>query len=366
MEWYRRREEDQMRWALYALASVLTSAIFVGGCAWHPLVPHSALEQAPTPESTLTQLGRPRALEVGVDLYAASGYSRRLVQRDGARTLSYIRRTLRADGVGIVWNLCSPSDLSARVHRCAGTLSPAAVGLLAAQARRDGLAVEMRPVIRVGPVSGWNNPHRSWEGFLNPGSQRAFFASLLRAETPYLQVARRYHAQAFVAASELQDLRASPFWAEFLRQVQGICGCAASYAWSNALHGAAAAGGLDAYPHLQLPATVSQARLDQAWVRWLGQFPRSALRQASIQEISIPAEDNAYRHPEDWNAVGQADPQVQARWFTAACRAAAYYNMRGIWFYEVPLTDDPAVPASFPSFFVGRPASETAIRSCRS
>jgi len=84
-----------MRWALCALAPVLASAIFVGGRSWHPLGTHSVLEQAPTPErtaptpeSTLTQPGRPRALEVGVDLYAASGYSWRLLQRDRARTLS--------------------------------------------------------------------------------------------------------------------------------------------------------------------------------------------------------------------------------------------------------------------------------------
>ena len=62
-----------MRWALCALASVLKLAIFVCGRAWHPLIPHSALEQAstpkstaPTPESMLTQSARPRALEVGV------------------------------------------------------------------------------------------------------------------------------------------------------------------------------------------------------------------------------------------------------------------------------------------------------------
>lgn len=352
-----------MRWALRAVASVLASAIFVGGCAWHPLIPHSSPEQAPAPESTLAHPGHPRALQVGVDLYAASGYPQRLVRRDGARTLRYIRATLRADSVGIVWNLCSQSDLSNRVYRCAGTLSPAAVGLLAAQARHDGLAVEMRPVIRVGPASGWSIPHESWEGFLHPPSQRAFFTSLLQAERPYLKAARRYHAQGFVAATELHGLRASPLWAWFLRRVHGICGCAASYTWSGAVRGGAAAG-LDAYPHVQLPASASQAKLDRAWVRWLGQFPRSALRQASIQEISISAADNAYRRPEDWNTTGQADPQVQARWFTAACRAAAYYDMRGIWFYEIPLTDDPAAPASFPAFFVGRPASEAAIRSC--
>lgn len=107
-----------MRWALCALASVPKLAIFVCGCAWHPLIPHSALEQAstpkstaPTPESMLTQSARPRDLEAGVDLYAALGYSPCLVQRDGARTLRYIRRTLRAVGVDIAWNLCSRSDL---------------------------------------------------------------------------------------------------------------------------------------------------------------------------------------------------------------------------------------------------------------
>lgn len=348
---------------------LLIGLVLLSGCG-HPFIPASALKLSPqsvspkpvASSSLSPNAGNPTAPEVGVDLYAAWDYPLSLVQVDGARDLTYIRQTLRADGVGIMWNLCSPSDQSTSISSCAGTLSPAAVGVLAAQAQHDGLAIEMRPVIRVGPASGWNHPRRSWEGFINPGNQRAFFASLLDAEKPYLLVARRYHAQAFVAASELRGLQASPLWPGFLRQAQTICDCVASYDLSDVLP--SGAGGLDAYPHIQLPDNVSQTQLDQAWMDFLGEFPRSALRQASIQEISIPAEVNAYRHPANWNSGSAVDAAVQARWFTAACRAAARYSMRGIWFYEVNLTDDPAAPSSFPAFFEGRPASEAAIRSC--
>jgi hypothetical protein len=72
----------------------------------------------------------------------------------------------------------------------------------------------------------------------------------------------------------------------------------------------------------------------------------------------------AYRRPQNWNAETPVDPKVQARWFTAACRAVAYYNMRSIWFFQVNLTVNPSSPPSFPAFFEGWHTSEAAIRSC--
>lgn len=71
----------------------------------------------------------------------------------------------------------------------------------------------------------------------------------------------------------------------------------------------------------------------------------------------------AYRHPADWNAGGQADPVVQARWFTGMCQAAQRYQLAGVFFYEIPLSDSIANPDAFPAFFVGTPGA-TAIRNC--
>ena len=60
---------------------------------------------------------------------------------------------------------------------------------------------------------------------------------------------------------------------------------------------------------------------------------------------------------------GPADPEVQARYFTAACQAASYYHMTAIYFYEIPLADNPSNPSKFPAFFVGN-VGASAIRAC--
>jgi hypothetical protein len=37
--------------------------------------------------------------------------------------------------------------------------------------------------------------------------------------------------------------------------------------------------------------------------------------------------------------------------------------MRGVYFYNIPLNDDPAHPFTFPAYFVGN-AGSTAIQGC--
>ena len=101
------------------------------------------------------------------------------------------------------------------------------------------------------------------------------------------------------------------------------------------------------------------------WDESLASVSESRLDRTSLDEVSIRGTVGAYQHPATWNDTGKADPTVQVRYFTAACTAVAHYHMRALFFYFVPLFDDPANPTPFAAYFVKTPGSQ-AIAECRS
>ena len=311
---------------------------------------------------------RPIGPMVGIDVEADSNYPLPLVRQYGRRVMAYIRNRLHAQAAGVVWDLCTPSAHSNIVTR-ACTLSPHAVRILAAEAKHDGLTVQLRPLIRVGPQSGWNNPKLSWEGYIQPASQRAWFASLLRAELPYLAVLHGVPGSQFVVGTELHGLAGSRYWPSYVRQAQALCGCQVSisahdHQFAAGLVPPVTAPGVDWYPHLRLSASASQAAVTRAWEASLSRIPRSLLARTSLDEEGIRATVGAYHHPQTWGKDGLSAPQVQERYFIAACRAAAHYQMQAIYFYMIPLNDDPAHPFTFPAYFIGNSGAQ-AISDCR-
>jgi 4-amino-4-deoxy-L-arabinose transferase-like glycosyltransferase len=301
---------------------------------------------------------------LGVDLYAPRYYLPAVVLRDGARNLGYIHHSLGAQSAGIIWNLYSPAARSSVVARSpALSLTAPEVAALTRQARALGMSVEYRPLIRVGPR------HR-WEGHIRPPDQRSWFASLYRAELPYLQTAQRLGVHEFVVGTELRLLSHSRYWPWFLAKVRAVYHGTVSYAsWQEDYWAPGAAlpptgaYGVDPYPHISLAPSATVRQLTAEWEAYFSHVPEATLARTAMQEVGITAQANAYAHPENWSVPGRPAPQVQANWFTAACETAAHYHMRGIYFYEVNLTDNPARPLRFPAFFVGNRGSR-AIRSC--
>ncbi len=349
--------------ATTVLGSVLLLA--TAACDAHPLMPASALHERP-PATTAPHAAIPAPV-VGVDVYASTGYPLATVEADGMRVMRYIR-SLHATGAGIVWNLCSPGDRSDVVTACAGTLPVAGTRALARIAETDGLAVQYRPVIRVGPQSRWDLPYASWEGFIRPVHQRAWFASLYRAELPYLRQAQQVHASQFVVATELQGLNASPWWPWFLAKVSAVYHGSVTatqqqnnYFARQYLPGRAY--GVDFYPSLRLPDTATQAQVTAAWERSLARVPATVRERTALDEVGFASVPGAYEAPQKWNRPGPADYVMQARWFTAACETVARYHMRGLYFYEADLTENPAQPWAFPAAFERR-AGAQAIARC--
>jgi hypothetical protein len=305
---------------------------------------------------------------IGVDIATDQDYSLAQATAYGKRLLPYIKRTLHATGVGIVWDLCDPSFTSDKVDRCAQSLSVPDVRELIAQAHAAKLSVQLRPMIRVGSPSRWNDPPRSWEGFIHPRKQHAWFASLLRAERPYLELLGK--GSQMVPGTELGGVAHSRDWRWVLERVADDCHrCSVSIAiWQNdythgVLTSAVRQPGVDWYPALNVPAGASQTRVTAALeAASLRKIPRALLSRTVLDEVSIRATAGAYHDPSDWNKGGRADSEVQARYFTAACQTVAHYKMAGLYFYDIPLNDSPADPFTFPAFFVGNSGARAIAR----
>jgi hypothetical protein len=357
---------------LAAILTAVLAAVALVGCAGHPVT--SASTVADTQHAGVAaRSSRPL---LGVDVYSESDYSASATTTYGSAVLPYIHSKLDAQLVGLMWDLCSPGKHSNVVAACkAGdgnaTMSATDISDLAKMARSDGLQIQMRPIIRVGRPSGWNNPHLSWEGYISPTNEEAWFKSLLKAEQPYLSVARSVGVEQFVVGSELYSVKYSKWWPWFLSRAGSDCHCQISYAAQDTEYLANASNlphvsalGTDFYPALNLAPSASQAKVTAGWEKSLARVARSRLDRTSLDEISIRATAGAYRDPAMWDMSGKNDAAVQVRYFTAACATAAHYHMRALFFYFMPLNDDPAHPFSFPAFFVDNPGSK-AIAGCR-
>lgn len=359
-----------MRTAGYlATALVMAAVVLITGCG-HPFIPASALRVTPSTSRAPAPSARPAGPLLGVDLYAGAGQPLPVVTQDGTRDMAYLHGTLGAQAVGLMWNMTAPAANSNTVSTSARSLSPAGVAELTRLAQAAGMAVQYRPLIRVGPVAGWNYPTRSWEGHIRPADPRAWFASLYHAELPYLRTAQRLHVAEFVVGTELLGIGASKWWPWFLRQVRSVYRGAVSYAavmhqYFTPHRKLPPVGemGLDAYPNLSLPGSASQRLVTAGWEKYLGTAPAALLQRTALDEVGIPALAGAYRRPAYWNARGPADLQVQYRWFTAACATVARHHMRAIYFYNINLSADPAQVSSFPASFAGKPGA-TAIHGC--
>jgi hypothetical protein len=306
--------------------------------------------------------GRPL---LGVDLYATGNYRAAQVQADGARMLTYIKKTLRADAVGIVWNLYAPSRTSDTVKTTSKTLSAANVKILTQIAEKDGLKVFYRPLIFV--ESGGS----AWEGVIAPARPAAWFASYYKAELPYLKAAQEYHISQFVADTEMHNMNRNAGWSGFYAKIAKVYRGTISYAaWDGDYFPPQqhlqrlSALGMDFYEDMpRLSPSASEAKVLAGWEGYFRRVSRSVLRRTTIDEIGIEARSGAYAKPQNLGAPGRADQEVQANWFTAACKTARAYDLGGVFFWKVDLADNPAHPSAALSVFEGRQGAR-AIAAC--
>jgi hypothetical protein len=356
---------------------MLAIALVATGCG-HPLIPASIARSStppPAPLASATAIATPTIGSInvnakpvlGVDLYANGNYPAATVQAYGERMLSYIKDTLKANAVGIVWNLYAPSRTSNVVRTGSKTLTPSNVAILTEIAKQAGLTVYYRPLIFV------PSERDPWQGKITPSNPAKWFNSYYQVELPYLRVAQQFRVPEFVAETEMQNMNGDPGWTPFFQRIAKVYRGTVSYAAyetdyfpPHAHLQNLAALGMDMYESFpRLRPSASASAVLAGWEYYFNQVPKSVLERTTIQETGIAARATAYRNPELLGAQGRLDPKVQASWFTAACMTVKKYNLRGVFFFKVDLADNPVHPATSLSTFEGR-AGARAIAGCAS
>jgi hypothetical protein len=302
---------------------------------------------------------------VGVNLYALHDYTAAQTTADGVRTLSYIKNTLHANAVDLVWNMYVPGYYANSVVTDKSTLSAANIGILTKIARQDGLFVEYRPLLFV-QTSG-----NTWEGLLEPSNPAQWFDSYYAKNLPYLRMAQRYHVNEYVIGTEMNRLTPAEQWASFLARCAEVFKGEISYAQNQHFYfppltqlPPTELTGVDMYEPLNLPASAPLSEVVAAFEAFFAKVPASLLRKTAIQETGIESRAGAYSDPPNLQLTGNLDQAVQFNWFTAACETVKRFHMRGVFFWKVDLSDKPLThPASSLSTFEGKEGA-VAISRC--
>lgn len=302
---------------------------------------------------------------VGVNLYAVANYTAAQTVAYGERTLPYIKNTLHARAVDLVWNFYDPSyTANSVVTSKATTLTPANIGILTKMAERDGLFVEYRPLIFL------QTKGNNWEGLVEPKNPAAWFNSYYQQNLPYLKLAQQYHIAEYVIATEMKRLSPAKQWKSFLAKSAKIFKGQISYTQDQYVYfppntdlPPTRLTGLDMYEPLKLPASASLSQVEAAYDKFFAKTPATQLRRTAIQETGIEARAGAYSDPPNLTLTGKLDPVIQYNWFTAGCAAVKKFHLRGIFFWKVDLADNPAHPASSLSTWEGRLGAK-AISNC--
>ena len=305
---------------------------------------------------------------VGVNLYAVRNYTAAETTADGERTLSYIKNTLHASAVDLVWNLYSPGyNSSSIVTNRNTTLTAANIALLTKIAQGDGLYVEYRPLIFV------ETKGNTWEGLIEPSNPTKWFDSYYEQNLPYLQMAQKYHISEYVIGTEMKRLSPAKQWKSFLAKSAKIFRGQISYAQNQSVYfppdtdlPPTTLTGVDMYEPLKnLSAGASLSKVEAAYDKFFAEMPASIVGRSAIQETGIEARVGAYQAPPNLTLTGTLDPTIQYNWFTAGCEAVKRFHLRAIFFWKVDLADNPAHPATSLSTWEGR-LGAVAISRCAS
>jgi hypothetical protein len=344
-------------------AGVALSIVLAAGCSTAELQASALTVQNPStlPVGSLGSKGP----VVGVNLYAISNYTAAQTQDFGVRTLAYIKGTLHASAVDLVWSMYVPSYTSNVVVTTKATLSAANIGILTKIAQRDGLSVEYRPLLFV------QTKANDWEGLLEPKNPTAWFNSYYARNLPYLEMAQRYHISEYVIGTEMKSLSPAKQWPSFLAKSGKVFRGQISYTQSQSVYFPPKTDlpptkltGLDMYEPLKLPASASLGQVEAAYDKFFPRVPTALLRRTAIQETGIEARAGAYLDPPNLGATGKLDEVIQYNWFTAGCAAVKRFHLRGIFFWKVDLADNPVNhPASSLSTWEGKEGA-VAISRC--
>jgi hypothetical protein len=271
---------------------------------------------------------RPRIqLGAGIDLYTYPGQN---FAQASTSEIAYLR-ALHANSVTVSFPFFMHGRNATTVFARRSTPTPAQLAIFGRAALHAGIYVVLRPLLSNSSIGTARNTWR-------PKNLRTWFFSYQKFLMPYATMAQRVGIPRLYVGAEFQDFGTSPRWNSLDRALHRRFKGALAYANNgHLLHRGTGGRGVqlsaDSYPDMpQMPANASVARLAQAWRAWDRVMPRGTV----LSEVGIAAVRGAYHKPwfDKWPRP-RINPTIQARWFTAACRAAASTHMGGIYFWAI-------------------------------
>jgi hypothetical protein len=238
--------------------------------------------------------------------------------------------SLHANAVSLSFPFFMAGRNAHSVYAGSETPTPAQVALLARDAEQAGLYVSIRPLL---DEKSLGMSRTAWK----PRNPAAWFASYQQFLLPYAEMAKRDYIPELIVGAEFDKFGASPRWEALDRALQGVYHGRLTYArnWDvGSTQGGPVTQVVDSYPPFpQLAASASVASLTRAWESYDLQLPADTVES----EVGIAAVRGAYARPwaVQWPDGTTIDPAIQARWFTAACRAAQATDMGGIYFWAL-------------------------------
>ena len=292
-----------------------------------PPSPTSPPTSAPVPVRSQSPTAHPAPrtqLGIDIDLYTYPGQDSAAA---AATDVAYIVN-LHANAVSISFPFFMAGPSAAGVHASSATPTPGRLATLVRAAKRAGLYVSLRPLL---DETNLRESRVVWV----PAHPAAWFASYRRFLLPYAAMAQREHANEFIVGAEFSRFSLLPQWNGLDKTLRatfhGTLGCADN--WSEVPSGVSLSGrcglgvsqSVDAYHPVQ-------GNLLRGWEAFDRTLPAGTVET----EIGIDAVKGAYQAParHHWD-TRLLDQSVQARWFTAACQAAAVTHLGGIYFWSL-------------------------------
>jgi len=324
------------------LLSALATALVVAGCTAAAHIKAIQPRQIPASPrlsipASVTVKRPPFQRGIDVDAYTYPGHD---FSSSATAAVAYVR-SLNANAISISFPCFMSGRASSRVFATGRTPSPEELALFIEDAESAGLYVSLRPLLS---ESSLGHSRVTW----TPAHPAAWFASYLRFLMPYAQMAQANKVGEFIVGAEFSKFGNSPRWDGLDRAIAKVFHGTLAYS-NNDLTGLSRSSGgrlafktIDAYHPIHPPFL-------SGWKSFDRHLPHGTV----LTEVSIAAIDGAWRRPWVHRSYGRKiDLIVQARWFTAACRAAVATGLHGIYFWALPLSTrfprpTPATPGAW-------------------
>jgi len=249
------------------------------------------------------------------------------------------------------------------------TPSPARLRIVLDEATRRGLRTAVRPMLNERNLT--REDADMWRGAIRPQNRTKWFVSYRDMLVSYAKVAETAKVATFVVGTELTSLESnSTGWRSVETGVKAVYKGEIDYSANHdRLRKTGPASGItlsvDAYPPLKVGDSASVSRLVDGWNDWLDDSRGDGkLPDLVLAEVAIGARAGAYEEPWSPHATGSIKPEIQQRWFDAACEVMRERDLGGIYFWMINLDADPKAKPSgkSPMDFLGRPGEENIAR----